>query len=161
MKLLPLPAFSLLISPSASSQLPVEVFVSLSQFLMLRLLPNNAPRPHTVTQRNGDDLSQDILEKCFLPFPANTSSIDDNAKVSILVESMLRLLMKLDKVYHYSGLNSAVEDGILARENKIKNGRGRRDNNSARRKEEENDRMWLTASGERLQSMLAWIKQNS
>ena len=74
---------------------------------------------------------------------------------------MLRLLMKVDTVYHCPSLDSAVEDGILARENKIKSGEGRRDNNSARKKEEENDRMWLTASGKRLQSMLAWAEQNS
>jgi hypothetical protein len=160
MKLLPLPAFSLLISPSASSQVPTEVFVSLSQSLIRRLLPNSAPRPQTVSQRNGDDLSQEILEKCFLPFAANTSSTEDNAKVSILVESMFRLLLKSSlRVCLSPCLYAAIEKGILARENKIKNEKRRRDN-GRRKKEEENDRMWLTASGKRLGSMLAWVEQN-
>jgi hypothetical protein len=127
---------------------------------MRRFLPNSAPRPQAVSGRSSDDLSQEILEKCFLPFAANTSSTDDNAKVSILVERMLRLSLKNFRVYHTPDLDTAIETGILARENKCKNDKRRRDN-SARKKEEENDRMWLIASGERLRSMLAWVEQNN
>jgi hypothetical protein len=157
MKLLPLPAFTLLFSPSNSSQIPSFVFVSLSQFLLARLLPSSAPRPGTVSKQNSDDISQDILEKCFLPFAANTSSTDDNAKVSILVEGMFRLFMKIAKAYHTPCLDVAIEKGILAREGKAKNDRRRRENR-VRKKEEEDDRMWLTASGKRLRSMLAWVE---
>lgn len=161
MKLLPLPAFSLLFSPSRSSQIPPEVFVSLSQFALARFLPNNAPLPRTVSEQASDDLSQEIIEECFLPFPANTSSTDDNVKVSILVESMFRLLLNAGaRVYHTPCLDAAIEKGILARENKCKNDKRRREN-SARNKEEESDRIWLTASGNRLRSMVAWVEQKS
>lgn len=151
---LPLPAFSLLLSPSSSSQLPVVVFVSLTQVLLLRFLPLSAPRPESVVARENDELSLEILEKCFLPFPANTTSIADNAKVSILVEMQLRQFLNYSPT-----LEGAIERGVLARENKIRGDKRRKDN-SARTKEEENDREWLKASGERLRLLLSWVRQN-
>lgn len=113
-----------------------------------------------MSEQNSDDISQDILEKCFLPFAANTSSTDDNAKVSILVESMFRLVLTtVARVYHSPCLDAAIERGILARENKAKNDKRRRENSA--RKKEEDDMMWLTASGKRLRSMVAWVEQNN
>ena len=131
--------------------------MSLSQVFMSRILPNSAPQPHSVSG-NSDDLSQYSLEKCFLPFAANTSSTDDNAKVSILAESMLRLYMKNFRVLHTPDLDTAIEMGVKARENKCRNDKRRKDN-SARRREEEDDRKWLTASGMRLRSIVNWVEQ--
>jgi hypothetical protein len=158
-KPLPLPAFSLLLSPSSISQLPVVVFVSLTQLLLLRLLPNNAPRPESIVTRENDDLSQEVLEKCFLPFPANTSSVSDNAKVSMLVEMQFRQFLKSCQCYYSPGLAGAIKRGILARENKTKGDKRRKDC-GMRTKDEENDREWLRASGERLRSLLLWAEQN-
>ena len=143
----------------APSQLPPEVFVSLSQLITLRLLPNHAPQPRSVCQRKSDDLSQLILEKCFLPFSANTSSTDDNATVSILVESIFRLLLKDTKFCRSRSLKAAIETGILARENKCKNDKRRKENSA--KKKEADDKMWLIASGNRLRSMLAWVEQQN
>jgi hypothetical protein len=159
MKLLPLPAFSLLISPSNSSQLPETVIVTLSQLLLLRLLPNTAPRPQTVSQRDDDDLTPDTIEKCFLPFCANTSFTNDNAKVSILVENIFRSFLRHPEFSYKPTLDAAIEKGILARESKAKNDKRRRDDSA--RKQEDNDRMWLRASGERLRSLLAWVKRQN
>jgi hypothetical protein len=153
-KPLPLPAFSLLLSPSGMSQLPVVVFVSLTQLLLLRLLPNNAPRPESIVTRENDD-----LEKCFLPFPAITSSVADNAKVSMLVEMQFRQFLKSCQCYHTPSLASAIKRGILARENKTIGDKRRKDC-GMRTKDEENDREWLSASGERLRSLLLWAEQN-
>lgn len=134
------------------------VFVSLSQFLLLRLLPNTAPRPQNVSGRVTDDLDQEILEKCFLPFSAATSAIDDNARVSILVESIFRMfLLEGFTIYRKPSLTAAIEKGIKARESKTKGDRRKRDNR-ALRKEEERDRVWLRASGERLKSLLAGLE---
>jgi hypothetical protein len=160
LKILPLPAFSLLMSPSSSSQIPTNVFVSLSQIFMVRILPNSAPRPHTVSKRSNDDLSQEILEKCFLPFAANTSSTNDNARVSILAESMLRVYLRKSRIYHTPDLGTAIEKGILARENKCKNDKRRRDY-GGRRKEEDSDRMWLAASARRLRSILTRVERHN
>jgi hypothetical protein len=135
------------------------MFVSLTQLLLLRFLPNSAPRPESVVVRENDALSQEVLERCFLPFSANTSSISDNAKVSILVEIQLRQFLKSCRCYHTPGLDGAIEKGILARENKIKGDRRRKDS-GVRTKDEENDQEWLTASGERLRTLLLWVEQN-
>jgi hypothetical protein len=134
-------------------------FVSLTQLLQLRLLPNTVPRPQSVSNRNGDGLTQDILEKCFLPFAASTSSIEDNAKVSILAENMLRVFLKSVRVYHTPNLDAAIEEGIFARETKIKGDKRRRDRRVLN-KDEEKDRAWLIASGKRLRSLVAWVEQS-
>ncbi|RDL37236.1 Uncharacterized protein BP5553_04669 [Venustampulla echinocandica] len=160
MRPLPVPAFSLIISPSPSSQLPIIVLISLSQLLLLRLLPNTAPRPHTITKRDNDELTQAVLEQCFMPFSANTSAVDDNAKVSILIESLFRIFLRSCPCYHTPDLEEAIEKGIAAREDKIRGDKRRKDT-AERRKEEESDRMWLTQSGERLRCLSAWVEQKS
>ena len=157
---LPLQAFSLLISPSNSSHYPTVVFVSLSQLFLCRLLPTTTPSPQSITRRENDDISQDILEKCFLPFSATTSSTEDNAKVSLLVESLFRLFLKSCRVYHTPSLDAAIETGILARETKSRGGKKRREA-GARSNDEENSRMWLKASGERLRSLLSWVEERN
>ncbi|KAE8453355.1 hypothetical protein EG329_010216 [Mollisiaceae sp. DMI_Dod_QoI] len=157
-KQFPLPAFSLFLSPSSSSQFPTEVVVSLTQLLLLRLLPSSAPRPQSVTNTDNDELTQDVLERCYLPFQASTFSVSDNAKVSILVESLLRLLFRKNLVCHTPGLDAAVETGIAARRSKAKGDKRRRDNGS-KSKDEENDMACLNASGQRLRSLLSWIEQ--
>jgi hypothetical protein len=159
-KLLPVPAFSLLFQPSSSSQLPVIVFVSLTQFLLLRLLPGSVPRPDSVVDRENDDLSQEVLEKCFLPFSANTSSVADNAKVSIIVESQFRQFLKSCRCYHTPTLDAAIQKGILARESKSKGDKRRKDS-GIRTKDEEIDREWLRASGERLRNLLLLVEWNN
>ena len=73
---------------------------------------------------------------------------------------MLRLVLTAATVYHTPCLDAAIEKGILARETKIKSDKRRREN-SARKEEEESDRMWLTASGKRLRNMVAWVEQRS
>lgn len=160
MRQLPLPAFSLLISPSDSSHLRHDVFVSLATSILNRLIPLSAPRPQAVSGGNDDGVSQVILERCYLQFPANTSSTDDNAKVSILVESLFRKLLRFSRVEYSTSLDAAVETGILARENKCKIDKRRR-GHGARKTEENDDREWLNASGERLRSMVAWNKQHT
>ncbi|KAF4628730.1 hypothetical protein G7Y89_g9424 [Cudoniella acicularis] len=156
---LPVPAFSLFISPSISSQLPEMVLVSLSQLLLLRLLPNNAPRPHTIRGRDNDEITQELLEQCFLPFSANTSSVEDNAKVSILVESLFRLYVRSCLCDHTLDLDHAIEKGILARQNKVKGDKRRKE--TTKKKGEDSDMMWLNASGERLRLLLEWIERKT
>lgn len=161
-KTLPVPAFSLLISPSNSDYFPAEGLSSLIQLLLCRLLPNTAPRPYSISNvhRNNDSISQEIIEKCFLPFSAITSSAEDNTKVSILVESILRLFSTAAGVEPTPSLKAAIEKGITVREAKTKIDR-RRKENSVKRKEEESDKLWLMGSGERLKSLLALLELNN
>lgn len=159
-KPLPLPAFSLFFAPSKSNPLPQVVFVSLTWLLLLRLLPTNAPRPHTVSEFDNDNLSQKVIERCFLPFPANTHSVSDNAKLSILVECVLRFFLKYAGYFHKPRLDGVIEKGITARENKAKGDRKKKDY-GVKREEDEEAWIWLKASGERLRTLRAWVEANS
>ncbi len=134
--------------------------MSLTQLLLLRLLPNNAPEPSTFSERDGDSLSQDIIERCFLPFPASTHSIADNAKVSILVENIFRLYIKQLPFFHTPSLDSAIETGILARETKARGDKRRKDF-GVRRNDDDDEMMWLKASGQRLRILRAWVEKKN
>lgn len=160
---LPLPAFSLLVTASDSSCFSLDVYVTLIQYIFSRLLPKTAPHPRTIHQTDHDDLTQEILEQCMLPFSANTVATDDNARVSVLAENAFRLLIKqtlvdFDRsVYHTPGLYDAVEKGIKAREAKCK-GDPRRKKEATRHAELE-DREWLTGSSSRLRSLVLWVER--
>lgn len=78
--------------------------------------------------------------------------------MSILVENLFRLYIKSCGCYYSASLDAAIEKGILARENKIR-GDKRRKEIGTRHIEEESERVWLSASGERLRSLLALVKE--
>jgi hypothetical protein len=141
---------------STTSYMNLQLYVSMTLLVLKLLLPNNAPSPHLVTNTSRDDITQEVLEKCFLPFPASTSSTDENAKVSILVESCFRLYLRNSRCWHTPDLDEAIEKGIVARENKIKGEKKPRDPGA--RKRQEMAREWLKASGERLRSLLAFVE---
>jgi hypothetical protein len=130
----------------------------MTQLVLLRLLPIIAPRPQDVSKDDNDSITQDTLEQCFLPFSAQTFSVSENAKVSILAEYLLRLLFKKGLVCHSPTLDAAVEQGIIARESKAKGDKRKRDT-VTRKKADENDLAFLKASGQRLRSLLSWIEQ--
>lgn len=157
-KHLPLPAFTLFLSPSPSSRLYLPVYVSMTQLVLLRLLPTTAPRPEDVSREKNDQLNQDVLEQCYLPFPAQTSSVAENAKVSILAENLLRLLYREGLICHTPTLDAAVEQGIVAREEKAKGDKRKRDK-GMNRLAEDNEMSCLKASGKRLRSILSWIEE--
>lgn len=151
MKDLPVPAFSLFVASSIASPIPPEAYVSISMLYLLRLLPNNAPQPHKVQSKAVDELSGIVLEKCYLPFPASTSSIADNTRVSIQAENLLRLFLKACDWTYSASFGAAIEKGIIARESKIKS---RRSKDSARRDAiDQEDMVSLRASGERLRTL--------
>lgn len=145
-KTLPLPAFTLLFSPSALSTLPAIVLVSFSRLVLARLSPS-AP-----VERNAEGISQEILERSVLRCTAATSSTADNARVSILVENLFRLYLKSCMACHTPELVAAVEAGVQARESKAKIDRRRKDSTA-----DEKDREWLEASGQRLKRLVQWV----
>ncbi|KAL2069746.1 hypothetical protein VTL71DRAFT_14425 [Oculimacula yallundae] len=156
---LPLPAFTLFMSTTESSQMPRDVFVSLAQLLLVRLLPASAPAPHTVEDRDDDGMTQQMLERCFLPFSASNSSVTDNGRVSILVENFLRILVKTGGCGYTPSIKAAVEKGILARENKVLKGDKRKKESDARSKVDDGDFYLLKASGQRMRCQIAILKQ--
>lgn len=148
---LPLPNFFTLISPSnLGLSFSPPAASSLVQYILRSLITSSAPTPA------GDDLTQQVLEENYLPFPANTSSIADNAKVSLCVETLLRLSDRHIGLAWTPALQDAVELGVAAREGKAKKAstgkkRGRGMSGGAGGGDE---RIWLRASAERMRSVV-------
>ncbi|KAL8915582.1 MAG: hypothetical protein Q9171_000147 [Xanthocarpia ochracea] len=147
---LPLPSFFILVSPSSMQYFHQSAASSITQIILRSLISSSAPAPQT------DDLTQKDLEGCYLPYPANTSSISDNAKVSLCVETLLRLLQGHCGLYWNHGhLQNAVEQGIEAREQKAKKaGKGR----GKGKGDGEGEKMWLRASAGRMRALLDLVR---
>ncbi|KAN0080629.1 hypothetical protein V8E54_003833 [Elaphomyces granulatus] len=138
---LPLPVFQAFVAPSALPAFSPNAQTTLCEFLLFRMLESAAP------DTDEEYLNQEKLEKCFLPYAANTSSVVDNAKVSILLEALLCLLAECDMLRISPALQKAVKDGIMARLQKAQD-ETRRSMNS--RLVEDIEWCWLIESGERL-----------
>ncbi|KAL8873804.1 MAG: hypothetical protein Q9174_000790 [Haloplaca sp. 1 TL-2023] len=146
---LPLPTFFLFISPSSMQHFHQAAASSITQIILRSLIASSAPSPFS------DDMTQATLEDCYLPYPANTGSISDNAKVSLCVETLVRLLQKHCGLYWSESLSDAVEKGVDARQQKAKNagkGRGRGKTDA------EGQRMWLRGSEARIKGLVELVK---
>jgi hypothetical protein len=126
MKPLSIPTFTLFLAPSRSSFIPPVAQISLTQLFLRRMISNDAPHPRTIRKGDFDELDQNILEKCFLPFPAATSSIDENAKVSVMIETLFRIILKDCHCIYTPEFELATEKGIKVREAMMKPKKGRK-----------------------------------
>lgn len=146
---LPIPAFFLIISPTTLRVFTPAAASSLTQYILRSLIAASAPLPL------NDSITQDILERSYLPFPANTSSIADNTKVSLCVETLLRLLDYHVGLAWTPGLQEAAEAGIKARIGKAtkkkKPKRGTDGDASC-------DGTWLAASADRIRGVVGMAK---
>ena len=76
---------------------------------------------HAAPAYPDDAPTQDTLATCFFPFAANTSSPEDNARLSWALEMMLRMYFDANRnMCSTPELVDAVEKGILAREKRVK-----------------------------------------
>ncbi|KAL9099797.1 MAG: hypothetical protein Q9163_004747 [Psora crenata] len=138
---LPLPTFFLIISPAGLRPFALEAASSLTQFILRTIISPTAPAPPT------DDLTQDTLLQCYLPFAANKANMVDNAKVSLCLETLVRLL----EFYTYAGLQwtpqlqEAMDKGITDRRMKV-------------RKFDADD-MWLDGSAARIRTVVGLAKR--
>ena len=100
-------------------------------------------------------LTLSMLEQCFVPHPANTVALEDNAKLSLVVEDAIQLLWACDLMVYSEEFEEAVEKGIKAREAKAKKRR------TGKVKGDEADALAqeiLTNSGERIRLLLEVLK---
>ncbi|KAL8763036.1 MAG: hypothetical protein Q9184_001063 [Pyrenodesmia sp. 2 TL-2023] len=147
---LPLPQFFLFVSPSSMQYFHSAAASSFLQILLRSLVASSAPLHRT------DDVRQETMERCYLPYPANTASISDNAKVSLCVETLLRLLQSHVGLVWSESLQGKVEQGIQAREQKGKKaGKGKGRGKGAG---EEDERMWLRGSAGRIRGLVELVK---
>ena len=113
---LSLQTFQLFISPSALSGTSADVQVTLCEKLLERMLESTAPGSEEAY------FTQTKLVLQYLPYGSNKTTCVDNAKVSLLVESLLRHLALAKVLRHRQELERAVERGIEAREGKGRKG---------------------------------------
>ncbi|PGH15314.1 hypothetical protein AJ79_02479 [Helicocarpus griseus UAMH5409] len=136
---LPLPTFQLLVSSPMLSKFTDNARATLCETILHRLLDN--------ASSNEGFLNQNKLETCFLPYAAYTSSAIDNAKVSILLETMIQLLASNNMLHIQPSLQDAIEQGIVARSDKSQNDTKK---SQGKQKMEESGWVWLIESGERM-----------
>lgn len=152
-KVLPLPMFSLVVS-QRDNPLIRETHITVLRELFRLLTPANRSTDPRKIDPKGDAkgaLTSKMLQECWAPHHANTLALEDNAKLSLVVESAVQLLWCEGRIGHSDELANAVTDGISARETRTKRkrtGKGRADPSDLLAQEV------LSSSAERLQVLL-------
>ncbi|KAL3964474.1 hypothetical protein ACCO45_001478 [Purpureocillium lilacinum] len=140
-QVLPLQMFALFVTQRANPLLDVT-HVTLAKELFHMLLPSSYRNPR----------------RCYIGLPANTVGLEDNAKLSLLVENAIQLLWSCDSLEYTPGLAAAAEKGIKAREAKAKKKR------TGRMKTDTDDTLAqdiLTSSGERIRVLLQVLEASA
>ncbi|GLI76547.1 hypothetical protein PoHVEF18_004820 [Penicillium ochrochloron] len=137
----PLPIFQAFVNPLVLPELDDEAQTTLCEFLLFNMIESAAR-----TSQEGR-LTTAKLEKCFLPYATATCSIVDNAKFSIILESLVTLLAGRGWIKQTPSLRAAVEKGI---ERRAQRAQGEQHRGHANQKKEELEWCWLLESGERL-----------
>ncbi|KAI1430821.1 hypothetical protein GGR50DRAFT_682910 [Xylaria sp. CBS 124048] len=121
-KELPLALFSAFINTSAS-MLRVDQQIEMLQNVIFLLIAPGALHPRRVDRAKAEQgaISPAILERCFLPYAAGTIQVEDNVKMSLLLENLLMIVWQhstLDETFSDDLLNVVVK-GIDARRDKV------------------------------------------
>ncbi|KAK4218125.1 hypothetical protein QBC37DRAFT_413331 [Rhypophila decipiens] len=118
---LPLPTFKLFVG-FHTTEMPDFCHVALIKVMADDLLPVGRPDPEKVDKETEAEngISLVLLVKCYLPFASNRVTVEDNARLSLVLESMLWHLYHKCEAEYSEGLRKAVEKGIKAREDKIR-----------------------------------------
>ncbi|KAK5957426.1 hypothetical protein OHC33_001800 [Knufia fluminis] len=145
---LPLPVFQQFILPSKSKGLKPESRMALCEFLLQRTLDSD----HTSKVSTFEPMTLDRLVQQYLPYASGKNSIEFQAKVSILLESVLRQLAKDNNIasHQKDDLLDVLEEGIETREAKANNIRGSSKYKKAANKDEEFAVAILQESGKRM-----------
>ena len=144
---LSVPAFFSVMSPAGLCPFEPTAASTLTQYILRSIIAADAPLPP------NDDLSQETLETSYLPFAANTNGITDNVKVSLCIETLLRLLDQHGALDWTPDLQDRAEAGIKARTAKAK---GKRKKKSIDGSGEE---QWLKASADRIRIVVDMTKR--
>ena len=145
---LPIHAFFLIISPTTLRVFTPAAASSLTQYILRSLIAAAAPLSL------NDNLSQDVLEANYLPYAANTTSIVDNTRVSLCIETLLRLLDIHVGLDWTPRLQEAAEAGIKARGAKVRKKQTKRGTDG----DAGCDGMWLAGSAERIMGVVGMAK---
>ncbi|KAI1127618.1 hypothetical protein F5Y10DRAFT_277956 [Nemania abortiva] len=160
-KELPLPVFSSFINYSTSA-MRTDQQIEMLQGVLFLFMPAGALSPRKVDRVRFEEggVSPAILERCFLPYPANTIEVEDHVKVSLLLENLLMIVWGNGEDEGFSGnLAQAMQKGVEARWEKInkKKTRGRTKGPTDAEREA---RAALEASDARLEWLVAVIEES-
>ena len=142
---LPVSTFQFIVLPSIFPVFSENAHLTLCELLLQRMLEPAAP-----SKREERYLTQSKIERFYLPYAANKATYVDNAKVSLLLESMLRYFSMAGSLHPKPELRKALEAGIEARLSKATSGpqkAGKNDDGVAW--------TWLTESGERMKDIVS------
>lgn len=144
---LPLSVFARIVLPS-TQMFDAHTLCELSESLLQRILEHSAPsiRSHML-------LSQTKLEKEYLPFAAGKNSVDANARVSILLESLTRSLAQMCVLKKTEALQTAVREGVERRTLKVTE-IGEKKGRKGAKRDDADAWDWLLESGERLERVV-------
>lgn len=148
---LPLPAFATFLA-GHDSPLERERVLAIIRILLPPLLPSNSPETRRVDPKADacEAVSPAILEQCYLPFAYRTA--DNNARISIAVETLIRIMWGVEGIRWTPSLHQAVVKGIKARNDKSAPKKGRKDDGDQVARE------MLRASASRLMAMSEILK---
>ncbi|KAF7558858.1 hypothetical protein G7046_g5300 [Stylonectria norvegica] len=158
-KLLPLQTYALFVTQRPNPLLD-ETHITITKELFHILLPSTYKNPQKVdpeAEAQGS-LTTPMLEQCYILHPSNTVAMEDNAKLSLVVESAIQLLWRCDMLEFSESFAAAAEKGIQAREAKAKKRR------TGKMKGENGDavaRDILTNSGTRIRMFLEVLKDQN
>ncbi|KAL2870517.1 uncharacterized protein BJX67DRAFT_287300 [Aspergillus lucknowensis] len=138
---LPLPIYQAFVSPFALPYFSSAAQTTLCEFILFRLRETAAPAT------DDEYLTQSKLENCFLPFAATTSSLSDNAKISIALEALLTLLAESNMIVITEETKRLTKTGIIRRAEKAQYETRK---NQLARLSEDMEWSWLCESAERL-----------
>ncbi|KAK0622981.1 hypothetical protein B0T14DRAFT_494535 [Immersiella caudata] len=98
------------------------IHVSLLRRLAENLLIHKRPDPEDIDPSIGEGILPSIVAKCFLPYAADRVTVEENAKVSLVLENMSWYIYQNADITPAEAkqLGNAVEKGVRAREDKMK-----------------------------------------
>lgn len=152
---LPVSAFEDFLAPH-TSPLDEGPLVAMIRLLLPALLPSSVPQPHNVDPAADkiEKISDRILEKCYLPFAYRTA--ENNAKLSLAIETLFRIMWSRGRVRWTASLQKAVETGVKARLDKSAPKK-----NSRKEDGEPVTRGTVRASGSRLLALASILKSQA
>lgn len=152
---LPVPAFEGFIAHH-SCPLEQRALIAIIRLLMPAFLPSSTPQPQKVHPEADMDesVSDRILVECYLPFAYRTA--ENNAKLSLAIETLFRIMWRQGCFQWTPALQRAVEEGVKARNDKSVPKK-----NSRKEDGESVARSTLRASGARILALAGIIKMQS
>ncbi len=159
---LPTNVFALFVSSSSpAAPLPQETVCSILRNALRHYLPAAVPNPLSLDGETDDldGCSVAMLERCYLPFAASSVTLEMNAKMSLVLESLFRIVWVYGGITWSAGLQRALEKGVQARSDRTKARRKK-----ARAKsdgDEDSAGVVLEKSGQRLLTMIGVLRRDT